>query len=179
MERFVPIKEFEDLYEISNMGNVKCLPRKKGFGKGWYTKPKIRKYYLTNAGYAMVQLIKDKTKHRRTLHRLVAFHFIPNPKNKPQVNHKDKNKLNNKVENLEWATRSENMLHAGVISKKRVKIVQKTLAGVKIKTWPSITAAVVATGLARGSITGCLSGKYKRGGGFIWEYMVQTIQTLK
>ena len=69
------------------------------------------KHSLRPNGYLFVTLYKDKIPYRKTIHRLVAEAYIPNPENKPQVNHKDGDKKNNKVENLEWVTQSENELH--------------------------------------------------------------------
>lgn len=62
-------------------------------------------------GYHIIRLLKDKIPHEHTVHRLVGYAFIPNPQGKPQINHKDGNKLNNHVDNLEWVTATENMQH--------------------------------------------------------------------
>ena len=100
------IKEFEEKYQISDKGNVKSLPRYKR------KKEKILKPGLNNYGYFVVVLMKNKIRYDRIVHRLVAGHFISNPENKPQVNHKNGIKTDNKIKNLEWCTNSENKKHS-------------------------------------------------------------------
>lgn len=97
-------------YEISNLGRVKSFKRDR---KGKIMKPKFSGEYLA------VTLCADGQQERKTIHRLVAEHFIPNPSGLPWVNHKDGNKLNNKVTNLEWVTPSENNNHAYEIGLKK------------------------------------------------------------
>lgn len=103
------IQDFEGLYQVSSIGNVKRIL----FINNKVTKPKERmiRTYTTN-GYKMVDLCKQGKYKRCLVHRLVATAFIDNPLQKQQVNHKDGNKSNNTVDNLEWCTQSENMKHA-------------------------------------------------------------------
>ena len=89
------IKGYEGLYEVSNTGYIKSLQFKKPF---------IKKFNKNHQGYLSVSLYKDNENKLVKVHRVVAEAFIPNPENKPQVNHKDGNKANNCVENLEWVT---------------------------------------------------------------------------
>lgn len=96
-----PIAGFERYYEIDESGNIRSI-------RGALT----MKQYVNEKGYSTVGLMGDGVKKRFKVHRLVAIAFIPNPDNKPQVNHKDFNKLNNHVSNLEWATGKENTRHA-------------------------------------------------------------------
>lgn len=120
VEIWKAVKSFEGLYEVSNTGKVRSVDRiiirKNGIrlpckGKElFFTISKVdEKAHLPRA---RVQLWKENQAYLKAVHRLVAEAFIPNPENKPTVNHKDGNPLNNYVENLEWATFSENNKHA-------------------------------------------------------------------
>lgn len=106
----VAIKDYEGFYEIDNEGNVYSLLTTTSRRKG-KIKPHIKN------GYLAVNLYKDgKCKHYY-IHRLVAMAFIPNPSNKPFINHIDCDTKNNSVENLEWCTQSENILYASKLGR--------------------------------------------------------------
>ena len=109
MENWRSIKGFEGLYEVSDLGNVKSLARAVySNGKLHQRKSeKILKSHMNN-NYAMVVLCKDGKIYPKTVHRLVAETFIPNPDNKPTVDHVDTNRSNNAVSNLRWVTYKEN-----------------------------------------------------------------------
>ena len=94
-----PIQGFEELYEISNFGRVSNFR-------------KVLKTYLINSGYIAIKLRKEGKPISFLIHRLVAEHFVPNPEGKSEVNHIDGDKSNNRADNLEWVSRSENLSHA-------------------------------------------------------------------
>jgi hypothetical protein len=112
-EVYKEIKGFEDRYEISNFGNVKSksvlIYHKNGYS---HTYPElILKTEKTKKGYLRVMLAKNSKNIKLYVHRLVLETFVDNTDNKPQVNHKNGIKTDNRLENLEWATRKENMYH--------------------------------------------------------------------
>lgn len=109
-EVWKPIKNYEDKYLVSNLGRVKSIItlRKDKRGYTYGVKPRIMKQSFTSTGYLMVNLNGKFFK----VHRLVAFAFIDKPVGKDFINHKDFNTTNNRVENLEWVTPRENVLHA-------------------------------------------------------------------
>ena len=112
-ERWLPCVGYEGSYEVSSCGRVRSIDRiiyKRGFPYPF--KGKILTPRLNKKGYLFVKFHSENKGIERNPHRLVAEAFIPNPENKPQVNHIDSNKLNNNDWNLEWNTNSENQLHA-------------------------------------------------------------------
>lgn len=100
-----------DSYQVSNFGRVRRFYK--------HTPPHILKALPNRGGYLRVDLCRDGKHHSTYVHRLVALAFIDNPKNKPQVNHINGNKTDNRVENLEWVTHDENMHHAAVTGLRR------------------------------------------------------------
>lgn len=96
IEEWRDIKGYEGLYQVSNLGKVR---NKKG---------KVLKQYRNNKGYPCVHMYKNNKYKTKNVHRLVAISFIENPNNLPQVNHKDEDKTNNVVTNLEWCTNKYN-----------------------------------------------------------------------
>ncbi len=106
-EKWKDIRGYEGLYKISNLGRVKSLwPCRRG------SKPRILKNLKQKVGYSGIELCKNKKHTRFNIHRLVGIAFIKNPLNKPQVNHINGVKTDNRVENLDWCTRSENEYHS-------------------------------------------------------------------
>lgn len=103
---------YKKLYKISNYGRIKSLGIYHGKTNNFFEKEHILKARINKFGYITYSLANYGKTNYISVHRAVAETFIPNPDNKPQVNHIDGNKLNNKVENLEWCTASENVKHA-------------------------------------------------------------------
>jgi hypothetical protein len=104
---------YEGCYQVSNLGNVKALRRAYyPNGATKYTEEKLIKFGFDKSGYYRVTLSKENKIKTYLVHRIVALHFIDNTENKLEVNHVDGDKQNNKADNLEWMTRSENMYHA-------------------------------------------------------------------
>lgn len=182
-ETFKDIPGYEGKYQVSNLGKVKSLPKKRGFGKGYTCKELILKPSL-NMGYPAIVLCNGINK-LITIHRLVAITFIPNPKNKKTVNHKNGIKTDNQVDNLEWATQLENNLHSfrklgrksGMFGKygknhNRSKAVfQFTKNGDLVSQYGSILEAKRKTGICNTNISFACKGKYKSAGGYIWKYV--------
>lgn len=113
MEVWRDISGYEGLYQVSSIGRIKTLGHNRS--KYYPKKEKIRKLGTSGAkgnDYASVILCKDGITRPFRVHRIVAKEFIPNPLNKPHINHKNGNRFDNSVENIEWSTRSENQIHA-------------------------------------------------------------------
>ena len=129
-EVWKPCPDFEEHYEVSNLGRVRSrsvfIPHDGSWNKdmnGYIKKVKIHNQQVNRYGYLQTKLCKYGKCRQLTIHRLVAKAFIENPENKSQVNHIDGNKKNNRVDNLEWTTRSENVKHAydtGLMSSKHM-----------------------------------------------------------
>lgn len=115
MEVWKPVKGYEQLYEVSNLGRVRSCANKTTFsmkhGKRTW-KQRILKQKSDKQSYKRVTLYKDKKQKTFLVHRLVAEAFLPNPENKPIINHKDGNPPNNEWTNLEWCTYRDNLMHA-------------------------------------------------------------------
>ena len=127
-------------------------------------------YKINDNGYIRVY-IYNKT---HLLHRLIALTFIDNPNNKTQVNHKDGNKTNNCVSNLEWVCNQQNQIHKyniGLGNNFTRKIAQYDLNGILIKEHISITLASKEVNTSKSNISGVLREKRKTAGGFIWKYL--------
>lgn len=118
-ERWKDVKGFEGIYKISNKGRIKVLRRWKVNLKKYEKCDKILTPTDNGYGYLIIRLNKRGVKKNKYIHRLVAEHFIDNPKNLPVVNHLDYDKKNNDVSNLEWCTQQENVRHSIVNMHKR------------------------------------------------------------
>lgn len=169
------IPGLEGYYMANINGEIKSLCRR-GNWKDVILKPQKH-----NHGYHCVNIkIPGQNSKTMLVHILIAKTFIPNPENKPQVNHKDGDKHNNCVDNLEWVVQSENMIHAyknNLVDKTKLSmshnkpIVQYTKTGDFVKEYKSIKEANDTNPNIHGtSISKCLKGVYKTAGGYIWKY---------
>lgn len=175
------IQGYEGLYQISNFGHVRSLKRfakSKSHSKRTVN-PRLLKGGLDVDGYHLVSLYKKGKKKTFKVHRLVAKAFIPNPNRYSQVNHKDENKHNNCVNNLEWCNCKYNINYGTGISRrnfsntngKHSKLVgQFNLNGKLIKRWPS-AAEAGRHGFNANHIRECARGVLKTSRGFIWKYI--------
>lgn len=173
------IKNLEGMYEVSNNGEVRSKDRIV-YNNGGYClrKGKILKKHKKRHNYLWV-CIRGKS---YSVHRLVANAFLPNRENKPFINHIDGNQQNNNVNNLEWVTQSENMLHAYKIGlqKKRLgkdnkcskPINQYDLKNNLIKEWDCINDVERELGIKDISISRCCRRLQKTAGGYIWKYRI-------
>ena len=173
MEIWKDIEGYEGLYQVSNLGRVKSLNYK------CTKEEKILKLMSDKDGYLYVNLYKEGKRKTYKVHRLVAKAFIPNPENKLEVNHKDEDKTNNKVENLEWMTCKENINYGTRNERSRKsqtndKKRSKPICGINIKTnekieFPS-TMEAGRSGFYQSNIVDCLKGRRKSHKGYKWFY---------
>ena len=125
-------------------------------------------------GYNIVNLWKNKKKKTIKVHRLVAEAFIPNLDNKQYINHKNAIRNDNTIQNLEWCTQKENILHAYKIGSRQTKRIQQyDLKNDLIRNWSSIKDASQKLKISNGHICSCCKGKRKSAGGFIWKYIAE------
>ena len=156
-EIWKPLKglvENGDYYEVSNFGNVRNI--KTG---------KILKPGKIQSGYLLVSLCKNGKTKKFLVHRLVAITFLPNPENLPEVNHKDENKENNSLQNLEWCDRKYNIQYS----------LNKPIKGIHIKTghtlfFASALEAECKTGIKNQAISNCIQGKSEHAGFYKWKF---------
>ena len=173
------IKDFEG-YEISNTGVVKSLPKKLWNGKSYFlSKERIIKESDNGRGYKKVGIKCNDGKIKQVyIHRLVSLAFIPNLKNKPQVNHKNGIRDDNRVENLEWVTNSENGIHSfRELGRKSLKGNPKVckpvykidiITGEILDTYPSTREAERMNGI--NGVSKVCKGKRKTCGGYYWKF---------
>lgn len=164
---------YEGLYQVSNLGRIKSLPRHRVVGWANYiSKEKIIKQSNHRQGYKIVLLHKDGECKTYKVHRLVAIAFIPNKKGYRCVNHKDENKSNNIVDNLEWCNHSYNNNYGTRNEKVRKAngkpVLQYSKDGILLKEWICMREAQRGTGIQ--SIDSVCNGKRKTAGGYIWKY---------
>lgn len=165
-EIWKPIEELFGLYEVSNTGLIRKIKTSK------LMKPK-----LNFKGYQRIVFIIKGKRFTKRVHRLVAMAFIPNPNNLPQVNHKDGNKLNNCVNNLEWVTNEQNMKHAleHGLHKGVIKPIALIKNGIEIARYKNIKEASIFNNVSKNSIYYQVSSKckhkYKKTKENVWIYV--------
>lgn len=161
------IKGYEGYYQASNFGRIKNIK----------TGRILKQMPQGKANRLFVGLSKDGKTERRQVSRIIAETFIPNPDNLPQVNHKDENTQNNKVDNLEWCDAKYNINYGTGIERRarqiEIPVSQYTLSGEFIRTWRSATYAAKVLGFRKpGNISSCCTHHkwFKTAYGYKWEY---------
>lgn len=147
-------------YYVSDTGNV------------WNRYGRLLSQYCDKNGYKYVEIKRpdDETRSKYRVHRLVALLYIPNPNNLPQVNHIDGNKANNRRNNLEWVTGSENLLHSRYVLGHRTGFKDTPVLCVETgKVYRSTRDAWRDTGVNYAHISECANGKRKSAGGYHWR----------
>ena len=165
-EEWFDIKGYEGLYKVNRNGDV--INCKTG---------KLLKKSDHGEGYMVVTLINNRKCKTTLVHRIVAETFLDNPEKLPCVNHKDENKSNNSVENLEWCTykynNRYNEINKRIAEKKKKRIVQMDLEGNILREWESIQEAKEVANTTNISL--CCCGKRKTAGGFRWAHKKEEV----
>ena len=185
------IDGYEGIYEVSDDGQVRSIDRiqRRSDGctyrmRGRILKQTINKGRGTDSdrqGYCVVNLRKPGSASVRPVHILVALAFIPNPTNLPTVNHIDGDKLNNCVTNLEWASYSDNNIHALQNNLRKPRgnpIAQYSKDGELIATFISSLEAERLTGVTHMNISQCLHNRTQSAGGFVWRKILDGQTTI-
>lgn len=186
MEEWRDVKGYDGIYQVSNIGNVRSVTHTTVYkdGRVGHYEGKMLTPQNGNNGYKFVNLSKNGITNNVDIHRLVAETFLPKDDERNVVNHKDGNKHNNTVENLEWVTYSENSKHAvrtGLLDMKpfiiagqtarKKKIAQIDTKGKIIKVFDSGAEAARQLGLSIGNISSCANGIRKTTGGYHWQFV--------
>ena len=180
-EEWKEIRDYEGRYMVSNFGNViSCERYVKVCGGGKrLVKEKKLKQSKCSGGYSEVNLWKDNSRKMFLVHRLVAEAFLENKNKLPEVNHKDENKENNRVDNLEWCdaaynncygTRLERVVKSKINGKNSYPVIQK-IDNKVIETFPSLREVQRRTGYNKSLISKCCKGIYKQAYGYNWEFV--------
>lgn len=174
-EIWKPIIGYENLYEVSSKGRVKSIARviNRKNGRKQFVKEKLIAPANNGKGYYRVRLAKNGKNTAYALHRLVASSFIPNPKELPEINHKDEDKSNNIVENLEWCDRAYNMNYGTRKSRAALAnstpIIQIDADGKLVKEWVSCVEAARQLDIHYQNIDQCVRGNIKQIKGYMFQ----------
>ena len=183
------IEGYEGYYKVSNLGKVKSVDRiiKYKDDRVYYTKGKILIQDINTRGYKYVTLSKESMRRKRTVHRLVIEAFIPNPENKPCIDHINTIKTDNRVQNLRWVTQKENLNNELTLERKRERYKKGHSEEAKEKMrksspnkkkvlcvetgiiYESASEASRQTGIWSVNIRRVCKGKVKSAGGYHWE----------
>lgn len=171
-ELWKDIEGYEGIYQVSNLGRVKGIKRYDSIGH--LISDRVLKARVNNRGYLLVDLYKNGIRHTKLIHRLVAQTYIPNPENKPRVNHIDEVTTSNQVSNLEWTTPIENINH-GTRNKRASKSRSKPIIAIDIATgeyneYGSGKECAIKLGLHQGTVNHILKGRRKQTCGYTFKY---------
>jgi len=171
-EIWLPIKGYENFYEVSNTGKVRSLDRHVKYKLSGLKliKGKILKQGLVKSGYYTVALLRNGIQKTFTVHRLVAETFIKNPYSFTYVNHKDEVKTNNNINNLEWCTPMYNNSYSGIGGHNKKKVYQFDKSSEIINIFESTCEAAKILGFNQSNISANCRGKYKQVHGYIFSY---------
>lgn len=172
-EIWEPISGYEGLYEVSNLGNVRSVDRVVISSRqvNRRLKGKLLSPSINNRGYQYVNLVKGGRSKSVTIHKLVALAFIPNPKDKPCIDHINAIRTDNRSENLRWCSHRENQNFPIATSKRKVtRVNMYTKKGEFVKQFKSITDAEREIGVSHSNICASCAGRRNEAGGFKWEY---------
>ena len=180
------VKGYEGYYEVDQFGRVFGLDRTITVADGdrTYEKPiagRQLKQSMHSKGYKTVSLTKDGETKQMFVHRIVSEAFLPNPENLPMVNHKDEDKTNNFLENLEWCTAAYNRTYGSAVerhaktirgrkSEKRVAVIQRRPDGTFKERFSSVAEAAEAMNGSTSAISAVCKGKRRIAYGYLWEY---------
>ena len=176
VEEWRPLTGISEYYEVSNLGNVRSLPRVTNNIKH---NGKILKQYETFGGYLYITIKGGELDGKKyKVHRLVAQYFIPNPENKPQIDHIDGNPKNNRVDNLRWTTPKENSNNTttknrqsnSLKGKHKIAVSMYSKDGVHLMDFESVTDAANYVGGCFQNISQCLHNKRDYYKGYIWKF---------
>lgn len=157
------IEDYEGLYQVSSFGRVKRIKS-----------DRVLTGCKNTGGYIQVHLSKNNVVSNKLIHRLVAGAFIPKSENKPQVNHIDEDKTNNRVDNLEWSTAKDNLNHGTRNERssktKSIPIIAINLKSGDVEEFYGTNECARQLRLNHSHITSVLKGRYKQTGGYTFKY---------